>query len=109
MDISIFPIGESKHVVFCVIACIFFILQFIRTKHWNQLIMAVAVPLSLLVYINPESKTLFRAVGIAEAVLLLAALIVSIVQGHREAVKEKAEKAAKEAAKKAAKETEVQA
>ncbi len=109
MEISIFPIGETKHIIFCVIACIFFLLQFFRTKHWNQLILAAAIPLTLLVYIDTENKTLFHAVGIVEAVLLFAALIVSIVQGHKEAVKEKAEKAAKEAAKKAAQETEVQA
>ena len=108
MDISVFPIGETKHLVFCIIACIFFLLQFVRTKHWNQLILAIAIPLSLLVYIDTENKALFNGVGIAEAVLLLAALIVSIVQGRREAQKEKAEKEAAEAAKAAA-ETEAQA
>ena len=98
MNESIFPVSETRHLIFCIIACVFFLLQFLRTKRWHQLILAVAIPLSMLVYIDPESKALFYGVGIAELVLLTAALVIGIVQGKKIEQQEKAAKEAAEAA-----------
>ena len=53
MDTSLFPIGMEKHIIFAVVAGIFFLLQFFRTKYWYELILAVAVPFSLLVFRYP--------------------------------------------------------
>ena len=89
MEKTLFPITMEKHIVFCAIAAVFFLLQFIRTKRIYQLILAIAVPVSLLIYIAPENETLFYGVGIAEAVLLVLAFILNIVQSRRDAKAEK--------------------
>jgi DNA anti-recombination protein RmuC len=104
-ETTLFPIGSTRHTVFCVIVSIFFVLQFLRTKRWYQLIMAVAVAFSMIVYIAPENKTLFYTVGIIELILLLAALVVGIVQGRKIAKAEKAAEEAKKAAEEAAAQT----
>ncbi|MCQ2417229.1 MAG: hypothetical protein MJ071_05390 [Oscillospiraceae bacterium] len=81
--IALFPIAFDKHVFFSVFAFVFFIAQFIRTKQWYQLIMAIAIPASLLIYLAPENKTLFYGVGIGEAAALILALISSILQSSK--------------------------
>ncbi len=99
METSLFPVSMEKHIIFAVIAAVFFLLQFVRTKQWYQLVMAAAIPLSLLIYIDTENMTLFYGVGILEAVLLCTALVLNIVQSRRQSKAEKAAKAAAEAQK----------
>ena len=99
MDPNQFPITQDKHLIFCIIATLLFLLQFIRTKHLYQLVMAIAIPASLLIYVKPDNQAWYYGVGILEAVLLLLALILNIVQSVKASKKEKAEKAAKAAAK----------
>ena len=98
METSLLPISMNKHIVFACVAAVFFLLQFIRTKQWYQLIMAAAIPLSLLIYIDEENMTLFYGVGILEAVLLCSALVMNIVQSHKQNQAEKAAEEAKKAA-----------
>lgn len=101
LEINVFPISFEKHVGFCIIAAVFFLLQFIRTKRWYQLVLAAAIPLSLLIYVAPDNEKYFYGVGILEGVLLLFALLLNIVQSRRIAKQEAAKAAAAEAAKKA--------
>ncbi len=75
---SLFPFPFSLHLIFCCISLIFFVYRFIREKSPYQIIMAVAIPFSLIIWLS-ESKTLFYMVGIVESVLLLSAFITSIV------------------------------
>ncbi len=82
MNANVFPISMNKHIIFCAVAAVFFVLQFIRTKRVYQLILAVAFGGSLLIYLNTESSLLFYGVGIGEAVLLIAALVANIVQNR---------------------------
>lgn len=84
MDTTVFPISMQQHIVFAGIAFVFFLLQFFRTRRWYQPVMAVAVAVSLLIYVNVQSNPLFYTVGILEGVLLIAALVLSIVQSWRE-------------------------
>lgn len=95
METIIFPIGQDKHLIFCILATLLFVLQFLRTKRWYQLVMAIAIPASMLIYVQPENKYIYYAVGVLEAVLLLLALVLNIVQSAKTA---KEEKRAKEAA-----------
>lgn len=98
MEPMIFPISQDKHLIFCIIATVLFLLQFIRTKRWYQLVMALAIPASLLIYVQPENKTLYYGVGVLEAFLLLLALILNIVQSAKIAKAEKKAKAEADAA-----------
>lgn len=75
---SLFPFPFSLHMIFCCISVIFFVFRFVREKLPYQLIMAVAIPFSLIIWLS-ESKTLFYAVGIAETVFLITAFVTSIV------------------------------
>ncbi len=99
MDTNLFAIGMQKHIIFVICAALFFILQFLRTKRWYQLVMAAAFAVSLLIYADSENTRLFYGVGIAEGVLLLTALTFNIVQSVRLNRAEKAKKAAEEAGK----------
>lgn len=101
MDVSVFPLGLERHFAFCLIASLIFLIQFLRTKYWYELLMAITVPLSLLVHIN-DSPVWFYGVGILEAVLLLIAFIAYCIQYRKNRLEEKAKKAAKEAAEAAA-------
>lgn len=98
MEPMIFPISQDKHLIFCIIATVLFLLQFIRTKRWYQLVMALAIPASLLIYVQPENKTLYYGVGVLEAFMLLLALILNIVQSAKIAKAEKKAKAEADAA-----------
>ena len=98
METTLFPISAENHIIFCIFATILFLIQFIRTKRWYQLVMAAAVPLSLLIYINPSNEYVYYGVGVMEGVLLLIALILNIVQSRKAAKEEKAKEAAEKAA-----------
>lgn len=75
---SLFPFPFSLHLVFCCISLVFFVFRFIKEKSPYQIIMAVAIPFSLIIWLS-ENKTLFYMVGIVEAVLLISAFVASIV------------------------------
>lgn len=83
MNNNIFPLPFTVHLVFSCIAFLFFIFQFTRVKHKYQLIMAVAVPATLLLYVN-SSKTWFYILGIAEFILMAGALITAIIEKRKE-------------------------
>ncbi len=75
---TLFPFPFRMHLIFACIGAVFFAYRFFTQKRPFQLIMAVAIPLSLLVWIS-ESKTVFYGVGIAEAVLIAAAAVLSLI------------------------------
>lgn len=52
--------------------------RFVKEKRPYQLIMAVAIPLSLVIWAS-ESRTLFYAIGAIEVVLIIAALVTAII------------------------------
>lgn len=85
MSNNIFPLPFTVHLIFSCVAFLFFIFQYTRVKRKYQLIMAVTVPLTLLLYVN-TGKTWFYTIGIAEFVLLIAALVTSIIEKNKEKV-----------------------
>lgn len=95
---ALFPFPLGLYAVFCIVALAFFIFRFVKEKAPYQLIMAVAIPFSLLIGIS-NGKTLFYLVGIVELVLLISAFVVSIVCKKKtpETVPEKTESAEDEA------------
>lgn len=83
MNATTFPISLTWHVVFCALACIFFVVQYVRTKKSYQLILAIGIPASLIIYISPENSSLFISVGIFEAVLLAGAVVFAFLERSR--------------------------
>lgn len=75
---GLFPFPFDLHVGFACIALVFLVFQFYRERKPYQLIMAIAIPLSLVIWLS-ENRTLFYAIGIVEAVLLLSAFVTAII------------------------------
>lgn len=74
---TIFPFPFAMHLGLAIISVIFFGYRFAVQKKPFQLIFAIAVPLSLLLWIS-DNRTLFYGLGIAELCLILAAFFTSI-------------------------------
>ncbi|MDD7515419.1 hypothetical protein [Ruminococcus flavefaciens] len=74
---TIFPFPFPMHLALAIISVIFFGYRFAVQKKPFQLIFAIAVPLSLLVWLG-NNKTLFYGLGIAELILIAAAIFTSI-------------------------------
>lgn len=84
MDATTFPISFTWHLVFSILACVFFLIQYVRMKKSYQLLIAIGIPASLCIYIQPENSSLFYAVGAFELVLMIGALVFAIVErNHR--------------------------
>ncbi|MDE5946798.1 MAG: hypothetical protein K2G63_05815 [Oscillospiraceae bacterium] len=75
---NLFPFPFPHHLVFCCIAMIFFGYLYMKYKKPHQLIMAIAIPFSLIVWIS-ESRTLFYAMGLIEVVLIIFAIVTNII------------------------------
>ncbi len=57
-------------------------IQFIRMRRMYQLVFAVAVPATLLLYIN-ESRTWFYGIGVFELVMLILAIVTVCIDHTR--------------------------
>jgi len=75
---SLFPFPFSMHFVFVCISVLFFIYRFSVQKRPYQLIMAVAIFVSMGVWIS-DNRTLYYAIGAIELVLVLSAIVSSFV------------------------------
>ncbi|MCR4638643.1 hypothetical protein [Ruminococcus sp.] len=75
---SIFPFGFSMHIALAIISVVFFAYRFATQKRPFQLIFAIAVPISLALWIS-DNKTLFYTVGLIEFILILAAFISTFI------------------------------
>lgn len=76
---NLFPFPFPFHLVFAVFSFIFFIVSFFRYRKPYQLLFAVGIPLSLLLWLAEENRNLYYGVGILELIILLLALITSII------------------------------
>jgi len=93
MDVTTFPLSFSCHLIFSLIAGCFSLLQCLRLPRPYQLVLTIAIPASLLIYLGRlmehlgqtgaadffNGKPWFHTIGALEAVLLLGALALSIL------------------------------
>lgn len=86
---GLFPFPFKLHLAFCIISLLFFFYQFFKERKYYQLIMGVAIPFSLVIWIS-NGRTLFYGVGIIEAVFLAAAFAASIFDKKRAQKKQEA-------------------
>lgn len=80
---ELFPFPFNMHIIFVCISTLFLAYQFYKDRKPYQLIMCIAIPLSLAIWLS-ESRTLFYGIGLAEAVLLLTAFITAIIFRKKE-------------------------
>ncbi len=76
MDNTLFPIEMKMHIIFALIALFVFGMQFIRLRKKYHLVLACAVPASLLAYVF-DNRVFFYVLGFAEAAALIAALVLA--------------------------------
>lgn len=76
---SFFPFPFPMHLGFSIIALAFLIFRFVTNKKPYQLIMAAAIPFSLILWIPSVSRTLYYIVGLIELILILAAFVTSLI------------------------------
>lgn len=74
---TVFPFPFQMHLILSVISVFFFGYRFATNKRPYQLIFAIAVPLSMTIWIS-NNKTFFYILGLIEFVLIAAAFILSI-------------------------------
>lgn len=85
MDANMFPMPFTYHLIFCLIAGLFFLVQFIRLRRPYQLLLAVGILASLLIYIGGSSnKIWFHTIGVFEVVILVGAIVLSIISRIKE-------------------------
>ena len=75
---NIFPLSFEIHLAFVCIAIVFFIFRFAKNKRVYQMLMTVAVFLTLLLYVN-TSKLWYYCVGFAELGLMAASIVSAII------------------------------
>ena len=92
-----FPLTMDKHIIFCIIGFVFFILQFFRQGFKYQIISAFAIAGTLLLYIN-DSAAWRYAVGALELVLVILIFTVMTIEKKKEEQKMLAAKQAEELA-----------
>lgn len=76
---SFFPFPFPLHLIFAVIATAFLIFRFVTNKKPFQLIMAVAIPISLILWIPTASRTLYYVIGLIELILIIVAFVTSLI------------------------------
>lgn len=76
MDNSFFPISMGLHITLALLALLVFGMQFIRYRKSHHLILAIALPCTLLPYLS-DNQTFFYMVGVFEGVALILAAILS--------------------------------
>ncbi|MCM1132820.1 MAG: hypothetical protein NC340_05045 [Ruminococcus flavefaciens] len=79
---SFFPFSMPLHIGFCVLALAFFILRFVTDKKPYQLILAVAIPLSLTLWIS-SSRTWYYILGLIELILIITAFVSSVISKRK--------------------------
>ncbi len=77
MENTLFPVEIGIHIAFALAALVVFGLQYLRFRKKYHLVLAIAIPLSLLPYLAEDNMTLFYAVGAIDALALIAALVLS--------------------------------
>ena len=75
---SLFPFPFSLHLIFTIVCVVFFAFRFTTQKKPFQLIMCIAVVVSMGLWLS-DSRAVYYCVGAMEAVLILGAFVTSLI------------------------------
>lgn len=76
---ALFPFPFKFHLILAAVSVLFFLISFARYKKPYQVIFTIAVPFSLLIWKAEGNRTLYYAIAVIEAVLILAALVSAFI------------------------------
>ena len=82
----VFPMPLPMHIVFCIIGLAFFLLQYYRKRYTYYLLLAFAIPSTLLIYFC-KTDISYTILGIEEFILFIL-IIVSMILTKRKLGKE---------------------
>ncbi|MDR1674785.1 MAG: hypothetical protein LBR54_04985 [Oscillospiraceae bacterium] len=82
MGLNLFVLELPQHIMFVIISVCFFLLQLLTTKRKYNILMLIAVPLTLFVYACDTNLT-FYGLGIAELVLLVITFILMSAENRK--------------------------
>ena len=77
-DITVAEIMTTLGITFLIAMYLFFVYRFKDDRRPYQLIFAIAIPLSLAIWLS-DKRTLFYIIGLLELLLIIAALVTAIV------------------------------
>ncbi|MBQ8297327.1 MAG: hypothetical protein IJX77_06050 [Ruminococcus sp.] len=83
---GLFPFPFNVHLIFACLGLVFFMIMYSREKKPYQLIMGIAIPFSLVLWLS-DSKTLFYFVGAAEVLMLAAAFVSTFIWKKKDSTK----------------------
>lgn len=83
MSGNVFPLPFTSHLIFVAVAFLFFMIQFVRMRKKYQIILAIAVALTMLIYMK-DTKMWFYGLGIMEFGLLIIAFVTSLLDKNVE-------------------------
>ncbi len=75
---SLFPFPFPMHLTLVCLGAAFFVYRYTVQKRPNQMLMAIAMIVSLAVWLS-ESRVLYYAVGVMELVLLVSCFVTSLI------------------------------
>lgn len=88
MNNYIFPLPFPAHLTFVIIGFLFFALMYARKKYVYHLLLAIAIPSTMLVYACQGSKLFYYLLGIEELILIVLIFVFIAVQKRKLAKKE---------------------
>lgn len=74
MNGNIYPLPFNTHLIFCIFSVAFFLFQYFRSGYKYQILMAFAIPATLLIYVS-NNKIFFYGIGIFELIMLLSVAV----------------------------------
>lgn len=90
-----FPLAFTPHLIFCFVGAVFFIFQFLRQRKAYQVVTAVAIAATLLLYIG-DYEVMRPAIGIVELVLIILIFVLMFLASRKEKALENSKAAAAE-------------
>ena len=85
------PLTMDKHLLFCFMATVIYLVQFYRKGSWHYLIIMAAVDLTFLTQTSlSSSHSAINALGVVEALLLITAFVFYLKASKQEKAAQKA-------------------
>ncbi len=84
MDSTLFPITFIAHLIFAIVSLLVFGVQYLFGKRTYHLLLAIAIPCTLIPYLDESNSTLFYMVGLFELIALAVIAILAVVYEQHE-------------------------
>ena len=84
MNNYVFPLPVPAHIVFALAGLIFFMFMYFRKKYVYHLLLSLAIPSTLLIYLCKGSKLLYSLFGLEQLILIILIFVFIVVAKRKE-------------------------